>query len=617
MNMSFQAITSNAGVQNTQQPLALRQGQVFHGTIKQLFPDQMAEVQIGGHKMVAKLEAPLKAGDAHFFQVTGTAPQTELKVVTGPMGPQMSQSQQMNQLLDTMNLPKTADMQKVMAHFMKEQTPIAKEQLIQAEAWLKNLSGPEKQQALVALTKMVELKMPFTNEVFSALMNGQKTSGMTSSLQQIATLLQNDTSLPAHMRQTMLGQINQLAKPFATETGGVMLAKLVQTLQNPNAAIADKLQALQVLKQANIVPQNATVQNFATTQGAQIPTSAGAIVGDVMQATPATIKNSTAQVQTWVANQTTLTDAQKQQILQLTERFTQLPMTTQTIQSFGKALQSQLLDAFSTNATQQIFGQDQGAKEQLLSLLRPVTTQNQQQIFEQLAQQLAKPQPAFIQNLVTTAEAEVTQAVDGKAMAHAMQHVMKGLGLSYEAMLNQKAADTQAIAQMLKPQLLSLLEQPISQEMRQAGEVLLSRMNGMQLLSGENGPQQQLTMQVPLSFLGKHTEATLQWSGRTKEDGKIDAAYARILFYLQMDSLQETMIDMQVQNRIVTVNLFNDNPALKALAVPFQAMLKEGLAKKDYQLSAVVVKTFEEQNTPKPRVLKQTTTPATGVDYLV
>ena len=84
-----------------------------------------------------------------------------------------------------------------------------------------------------------------------------------------------------------------------------------------------------------------------------------------------------------------------------------------------------------------------------------------------------------------------------------------------------------------------------------------------------------------------------------------------------MDSLQETMIDMQVQNRIVTVNLFNDNPALKALAVPFQAMLKEGLAKKDYQLSAVVVKTFEEQNTPKPRVLKQTTTPATGVDYLV
>ncbi len=28
------------------QPLALKQGQVFHGTVKQLFPDQMAEIQV-------------------------------------------------------------------------------------------------------------------------------------------------------------------------------------------------------------------------------------------------------------------------------------------------------------------------------------------------------------------------------------------------------------------------------------------------------------------------------------------------------------------------------------------------------------------------------------------
>ncbi len=37
------------------QPLALQQGQVFHGTIKQLYPDQMAEVQVGNQKLFAKL----------------------------------------------------------------------------------------------------------------------------------------------------------------------------------------------------------------------------------------------------------------------------------------------------------------------------------------------------------------------------------------------------------------------------------------------------------------------------------------------------------------------------------------------------------------------------------
>ena len=39
-------------VQN--QALVLNEGQMFHGQIKQLFPGHMAEVQIGGPKIVCK-----------------------------------------------------------------------------------------------------------------------------------------------------------------------------------------------------------------------------------------------------------------------------------------------------------------------------------------------------------------------------------------------------------------------------------------------------------------------------------------------------------------------------------------------------------------------------------
>ena len=80
-----------------------------------------------------------------------------------------------------------------------------------------------------------------------------------------------------------------------------------------------------------------------------------------------------------------------------------------------------------------------------------------------------------------------------------------------------------------------------------------------------------------------------------KENGKIDANYARILFYLQMESLQETVIDMQVQNRIVSMTIFNDNPGLKMLAEPLQQNLKAGLADKNYQLSGVVIKPFDKE----------------------
>ena len=119
---SFNSIQMNSTQQTTSnQPLALRQDQVFHGTIKQLYPDQMAEVQVGNQKLMAKLEVPLKVGDAHFFQVTATNPQTELKVVTGPMSQAMTPAQQMGQLLETMNLPKSSEMQQVLSYFMKAQ----------------------------------------------------------------------------------------------------------------------------------------------------------------------------------------------------------------------------------------------------------------------------------------------------------------------------------------------------------------------------------------------------------------------------------------------------------------------------------------------------------------
>ena len=75
---SFNPIQPQQQPLQTNQALTLREGQVFHGTIKQLYPDQMAEIQVGGHKLIAKLEVPLAAGDAHVFQVARTGTQTEL-----------------------------------------------------------------------------------------------------------------------------------------------------------------------------------------------------------------------------------------------------------------------------------------------------------------------------------------------------------------------------------------------------------------------------------------------------------------------------------------------------------------------------------------------------------
>ncbi|WP_079525174.1 hypothetical protein [Solibacillus isronensis] len=613
---SFNAIQTNTSQQVTaNQPLSLRQDQVFHGTIKQLYPNQMAEVQVGNQKLMAKLEVPLKLGDAHFFQVTATNPQTELKVVTGPMSQSMTAGQQMSQLLETMNLPKSNEMQQVLSHFMKAQLPLAKEQLIAAESWMKNLpAGVDKNNALHALQRMVELKMPFTNTVFQALTQGIKTDGMSANLANLAQLLATQAGGNEAIKSSLLQQIDLLAKPLNNETGGILLARATQNLLDNNSPIASKLQSLTLFKEAGILPQNATLQNWQTVnhqgnqqtmnpvQAAATPLlkETGQMLQQIGQTSPEQIKPTIEQVKAWINNESLLSSAQKQQLQQLLSRFEQLPASKPAVEALVNQLRQQLTNAYSENVTTRLFMQnDQGlsAKDQLLTLLKPDVNLP---IADQLLRNLVKvtadsPQPVM-QSAFTQAEGQVQAAVDSRAMEQAIKTVLKGLGVSYEAALANKAGDIQAIAQQMKPQLLALLQDvqtPIA--IKDAAEMVMARLNGMQLNSGENGHQHQLVMQVPLDFFGKKMDATLQWNGRMKEDGKIDANFARILFYLNMETLQQTVIDMQVQNRVVTINIYNDMPNLDSLATSLKGTLKAGLLEKDYALSGLFIKPFGEQ----------------------
>lgn len=614
-------------ITSTNQPLALKQGQVFHGTIKQLYPDQMAEIQVGNQKFIAKLEVPLKAGDAHFFQVTGTNPQTELKIVTGPMAQAATPSQQINQLLESMNLPKSAEMQQLLGHFMKAQLPISKEQMLQAEMWLKALpEGISKVDALQTIQKMIELKMPMTNDVFQALMSGQKTSGMTTIMDNFAQLLAKDTTLSESLRQNLMQQIQAIAKPFEVETGSVVLARVLQSLTNSAATMSEKMQALSILKESGILPQQATLQNWSNMNEAkafQPMQQAGQVIQTILATRPENASQLVEQLKSWTGSQNLLTNEQKQQINQLVDRFNQLPVTKQTLEVFAKQMQDQLLKAFTQNTADRLFTQDAHAlsvKDHLLSLFRQEAnspSQNEAFMRNLVKNSIDSSQP-FIQQVVTQADALVQNSMDSKAMEHALKTVLKNLGISYEATLGNKSADLHMIAHQLKPQLHTLLQETnITPQMKEAAEMLMTRMNGMQLSSGENGHQHQLIMQVPLEFFGKKMDATLQWNGRMKDNGKIDANYARVLFYLQMASMQETVIDMQVQNRVVTVTVFNENSEIQSLAEPLKAALKIGLAEKNYQLSGVFIKQFDKGQTEKISPVVEQQEEQSGVDIRV
>lgn len=626
---SFNPIQTQNTVQQNQ-PLTLKQGQVFHGTIKKLYPDQMAEIQIGSHKLFAKLETPLKAGDSHFFQVSNMNPQTELKVVSGPMSPSLSQTQQIQQLLDVMNLPKSTEIQQILSHFVKQQIPISKDQLINAESWIKNLSnGITKEEALSALQKMIELKMPYTNEVFKALMMGTKTSGMSASLQTFMQQLANESNIQAQTKSNLMQQLHQITKPLEQEVGGVVLARTLQVLTNPSETNANKLQALNLMKEAGVIPKSATVQNWLSHSFGQIASqandgtkqsNAGQLIQLISKINAENMFQTLNQVKSWIGDQQLLTTSQKVELQQVIARFEKLPHAGHSSELFAKQVHEQLMKAFSINAASELFATDQvglSSKEHLASLLQ--TNHVNSALLLNVAQKGNDSSQSFVQNMMLQVEAQVQDSINRGAMEQVIKSVLKDLGLSYEAALIQKESNTQTINQTLKPQLLSLLQDPvISQGLRESADHLMARLNGMQLLSGENGHQHQIVMQIPLQFFGKQMDATLQWNGRMKEDGKIDSNYARILFYLDMDSLNETVIDMHVQNRIVTITVFNENEHLNLLAEPLKAALKEGLREKEYQLSGVFLKPMiSKQSQSKTNPTQQKNLQQTGVDIRI
>lgn len=609
---------SSIGAQSSQtitisKQMPMKEGQVVHGTIKKLYPNQTAEVQIGNQKIIAKLETPLKAGDAHFFQVSKASPEVQLKVVTGPLTGGNTIAQQATQLLQAMNLAKTSEMLAVTQFFLKEQLPISKELLVQAEQLLKQLPpGVSIKAALEGIQKLTELKLPLTSSLLETVLSGKSTSGMQSSIESLKLAIQQDSTISQPVKNDVLQSLQKIAEPFRLPVAGAIVGKQIEILQNQQASISTRLPILQALKETGILPLAASLSNpTPLSNQPTLPNSAGQWMAQLVKASPTDKGAIVAQLRNWINEQPLLTAGQKEQVQSLMKE-----------NSPAQPIHNALVKVFAEQSQRAIFREDTNgltAKEHLAAMLgKGQTVETVNQMLQQVNTIIKSNANSFTTQLITGAEQAVLNQLDAKAFEHAMKEVLKSLGFNYEAKLGSESPDLRQVALQLKPQLVELLQnQAISASVRDGAETLVNRMNGLQILSGENGPQHQLLMQVPLEFLGKKMDATLEWNGRMKEDGKIDADFARIMFYLKLETLDETVVDMQVQNRIVTITVYNNDPQLQQLANTFKTALKDGLLSVGYTLSGVFTKTFEEQQLASKVQPRGTSKETQGVDIRI
>jgi hypothetical protein len=191
-----------------------------------------------------------------------------------------------------------------------------------------------------------------------------------------------------------------------------------------------------------------------------------------------------------------------------------------------------------------------------------------------------------------------TELESGKAIQDLLRNLVQSLGLEYEKevqLWTNTEQDAEDPLQSLKPLLMKVML-----ELGEKGkelEPLLNRLTGMQLISHDSvGPMLQMVLQMPFSFGGQQSDITLQWSGKKTKAGQIDPDFCRILFHLDLQSLEQTVIDMQVQNRVVHLSVINDKQGIEPIVKALAPMLKEKLESNGYTLSFVKVNpTFDKK----------------------
>lgn len=539
-----------------------KNGQILYGKINQLLPNQMAEVQIGNQKVLANLETPLQSGERYLFQVQQNLGNMLLKVLEATTEAKGKVSAK--QILHHVGVAASPQATELAEFLLKNQLPITKDSFQLAMQWMKRADSPK--DALIAVKTMYMHQLPFIEDVFKALFTQAKGESFYGMLQQ---LLENMNS--ANQTETVLqlkSIVESLIVPKQGQIQEMGLQRLISYWLNPNGQAYIKEGAFSLLQKTGLL-----TQLLAEVEG-----------------------------------QSTGTNAEQKQLL------LEYKSSMQNGSTINSSVNKGLLDVLLTYADQNN-NQVRQAKDALT---------NQLALFSQNRTdgQLLPNERAVLQLL----ESESLRAdlANSSVVSAQIKDITKALGLQLEHILANTQSLTSAQLKQelttLKPLLLTLLQEIQPATVKELAEQIVNRITAQQLISQENGPLQNLLLTLPMNIGNYETDLTLQWSGRKRKDGSIDPDYCRILFYIDLEQLKETVIDMQVQNRVIKISVLNEqSEQIQAVAAGFIEPLRNQLEEINYKLSGVLFENTIKKDMleNKKQLVYQAASSYSGVDVRI
>jgi len=604
MTLSIDRISQRLPIINQSSGNKLKDGQIVRGKILKLHPKNMATIQIGSNKLVAKLEASLTLGERYYLQVQNTEDLLHLKIVGHKLNNQSNQNSA--ELLKQLGLKLTKDNIALTQTLLDDHISFNPDQLKKAFLILEKESYKEQTKSI--LKHMLAVNLPVTKSVFEALMS-QNEKGFTNQIHQLQHLLlqkQNQTPL----EQNVSNLIKQLTGTRLSNTNIIEN----EILLDVSAQQQDFFKALKLIgviePDVDFEVWKRDLEPFLTQNPESNP--------NVLKYTSHDAKSALNTSSGYVIEGFNHLVSNRELFFGLSEKWSQL-FSKHINQSI--LMQSSLPPSIFEQASQFILveispllpKQQQHQLESLLSnnpqslekLMRVMRLLHDNQIYHKMTQ-------FKVDNQLVNENRNLP--LEQRFLNHIKQFTTM-TGLTYENLVLED--NPSQLNNTLKGLLLQIIQQNNEGPISDQSVRLLNSINGLQLQSvSELNNILYAHLQIPAEKIGLVNELELKFEGK-KKNGRIDTDHCRIHFYLELSHLKETIIDMNVQNRSVTITVYNDIKALKSIGSPFINLLKENLKSMNYKLSTVSFKPLHSSldNSLTENLKYETNTQ--GMDYRI
>lgn len=525
--------------------IQFNKGDIIRGRIIQLFPNQMAKIQIGSHSIMARLEAPLVSGKPYFFQVEQATYPFHLKVFHLTDTSQIT-GKSVQDLLRQLGITPTKEMVRLASFLFNSNIPIQKQMLIKAHYLLSQSAN--KRLTMNILKQMIIRQLPIKPTIFQAL----KTHATRDMNDMIKLIINQPEHALVRKERELIKMLKGIVEYPVTKTRMEKLVEEIRVDTNTN-----NKQMFLLLKVLGVINKDTSFQKWQY-EWLRFFSKQQALSNIPFRLNEEAIfKKIDFIVQHKEEIQQTM-----QNIVQINESASYYfpKHMSKTIQSLWMNLTHHSHSEQDVQTIRQMLSNDD-----LYNRLKKMTQlYPNDDMFLALSQQ--------------------------KRFMNHMNQVIHHLGLTYE---HQFVTSGQMKHQTVKGLLLKIIESGIGN--KELYQNLLNMIHGTQILSlHETNQIVNILLQVPAEKLGLIGSLKLDITGNKKADGKLDEEFCRILFYLNLPSLHTTVIDMFIQQRTITLTIYN-HKKISHIASSFEVLLKKALKKLDYQLSHIAYKSLNQK----------------------